>query len=77
VEFGLIVTDLKFLITGSVARSATRWYIIYSEADYEVFLPARATRCTDWGEVWHGGGDSFVPNFTQIGATFRVKDAQN
>ena len=27
--------------------------------------PAGATRCTNGGEIWHGGGDhSFVPNFT-------------
>ena len=25
-----------------------------SEADFEVFCPAGATRCTDWGEIWHG-----------------------
>jgi len=27
------------LITGSIARSATRRYLIYSEADFEVFAP--------------------------------------
>jgi len=35
------------LVTGSIARSATRWYLSYSEADFEVFRPAWATRCTD------------------------------
>jgi len=48
---------LLFLITGSIARSTTRRYLIYSEADFEVFRPA--TRCTDWGEIWHGGGSSW------------------
>jgi len=43
-------------------------YLIYSEADFEVFRPAGATRCTDGGEIWHGA----VPNFTPIGATTRV-----
>jgi len=43
--------------TGSIARSATRRYLIYSEADFEVFRSAGATRCTDGGEIWHGGGD--------------------
>jgi len=43
------------LITGSIARSAKRRYLIYSEADFEVFRPAGATRCTDGGEIWHGG----------------------
>jgi len=31
-------------------------YLIYSEADFEVFRPAGATRCTDGGEIWQGGG---------------------
>jgi len=41
--------------TGSIARSASRQYLIYSEADFEVFHPAGATRCADGGEIWHGG----------------------
>jgi len=45
-------------------------YLVYSEADFEVFRPAGATRCTDGGEIWQGG--SSVPNFTPIGATTRV-----
>ena len=27
---------------------------VYSEADLEVFRPARATRCIDGGEIWYG-----------------------
>jgi len=42
---------------GSIARSASRRYLIYSEADFEVFRPAVATRCTDGGEIWRGGGN--------------------
>ena len=45
------------VFTGSIARTASRQYLVYSEADFEVFRPAGATRCTDWGEIWHGGGD--------------------
>ena len=45
--------DVLFF-TGSIARSATCWYLIYSEADFEVFCPAGVTRCTDGGEIWHG-----------------------
>ena len=48
-----------------VQERATRWYLIYSEADFEVFRPAGATRCTDGIEIWHGGGDrsaKFQPN---------------
>ena len=30
-------------------------YLVYSEADFEVFRPAGATRCTDGGEIWHEG----------------------
>ena len=32
-------------------------YLMYSEADFEFFRPAGATRCTNGGEIWHGGGD--------------------
>ena len=35
-------------------RSASRRYLIYSEADFEVFRPTGVTRCTDRGEIWHG-----------------------
>jgi len=61
-------------ITGSTARSASRRYLVYTEADFEFFCPAGATRCTDGGEIWHEGGDlpSSMPNFTPIGATIRV-----
>ena len=44
-------------LTGSIASSAKRRYLSYSEADFEVFRPAWATRCTVGGEIWHGGGD--------------------
>jgi len=47
--------------TGSIARSASRRDLIYSEADFEVFRPAGATCCTDGGEIWHGGGDPGDP----------------
>jgi len=59
------------------AGGAKRRYLSYSEADFEAFRPAGATRCTDRGAIWHGGGDrtsvSFsMPNFTPIGVTIRV-----
>jgi len=50
-------TENSRYFTGSIARSATSRYLIYSEADFEVFRPTGATRCTDWGEIWRGGGD--------------------
>ena len=36
-------------------------YLVYSEADFEVFRPAGATRCTDGGEIWHEGGGRRSP----------------
>jgi len=36
------------VVTGSIARSTKRRYLSNSEADFEVFRPARATRCTDY-----------------------------
>jgi len=53
-------------ITGNIARSARRGYLIYPEADFEGFRPAGATRCTDGGEIWHGGGDRRSPPSCQI-----------
>jgi len=41
-------------------------YLVYSEADFEVFRPAGATRCTDGGEIWQGGGDLWSPPPRQI-----------
>ena len=52
------------VFSGSIARSATRRYSNYSEADFEVFRPVGATRCTDGGEL-HAES-------TPIRATIRV-----
>jgi len=32
-------------------------YFVYSWADFGVFHPAGATRCTDQGQIWQGGAD--------------------
>jgi len=56
----------NLLITGSIARSASRRYLIYSEVDFEVFRPAGATCCTDGGEIWRGGGNQRSPPPRQI-----------
>jgi len=61
----------QFLPAALRAAQACR-YLIYSEADFEIFCPAGATRCTNGGEIWHGGPSSSVPNFTSISATTRV-----
>jgi len=61
---GLCLTVSFF--TGSIARSASRRYLIYSEADFEVFRPAGATRYTNGGEIWHGGWDQRSPPPCQI-----------
>ena len=47
---------VSFLPAALLAAQICR-YLVYSEADFEVFRPAGATRCTDGGEIWHGGGD--------------------
>ena len=39
-----------------VAKNVDFLPLVYSEADFEVFRPTGATRCTDRGEIWHGGG---------------------
>jgi len=48
---GLIVIP-RLLPAALRAAQACR-YLVYSEADFEAFRPAGATRCTDWGEIWH------------------------
>ena len=45
----VLVSHLHAIFTGSIAWSAGRQYLIYSEADFEVFRPAGATCCTDGG----------------------------
>jgi len=48
---------MRTLYLPAALRAAqTCRYLIYSEADFEVIRPAGATRCTDGGEIWHGGG---------------------
>jgi len=69
------------LFTGSIPRSASRRYLVYSEADFEVFHPSGTTRCTNVGEIRHGGGDlrwRFVAAATswsdRIGLRWRRRD---
>ena len=44
------------LLTALRAAQTCR-YLVYSEANFEFFRPAGATRCTDGCEIWRGGGD--------------------
>jgi len=53
----MVCTVSVLLVTGSIARSAKRRYLSYSEADFEVFRPAGVTRCTDGAEIWRGRED--------------------
>jgi len=67
---------MTVLCTGSIARSATRLYLSYSDADFEVFRPAGATRCTDGVKVgMEEGTEGLLPHakFTQIGVTIRYR----
>ena len=54
-------TATRIVITGSIASSATRRYLSYSETDFEGFRPAGATPCTDGCEIWHEGDDRRSP----------------
>ena len=60
---------MMFELPAALRAAQTCRYLIYSEADFEVFRPAGATCCTDWGEIWHGGPSSVgteVPRPCQI-----------
>jgi len=52
------------LVTGSIARSANLPVFSLVRGRFWGFSPAGATRCTDGGEIWHGGGS--VPPPCQI-----------
>jgi len=54
-----------YLITGSIVQSATRQYLIYSEADFEVFAP-QGRHVAPIGVKFgmEEGTASPVPNFT-------------
>jgi len=59
--------NVEFCLLPAALRAAhTCRYLVYSEADFEVFRPAGATRFTDGGEIWHGGGDLGSPPPCQI-----------
>jgi len=59
----------KYLPAALRAAQACR-YLIYSEADFEVFRPAEATCCTDGVKfAW----STSMPNLTPIGATTGVQ----
>jgi len=58
VLFACLLGFPRLLFYRQIARSARRRYLIYSEADFEVFRPA--------GEIWHGGGDPGSPPPCQI-----------
>jgi len=60
------VKKLLTHLPAALRTAQTCRYLIYSEADFEVFRPAGATRCTDAGEIWHGGGDQRSPPPGQI-----------
>ena len=39
------------IVTASIVRSAKHRYLSNAEADFGVFRPTGATRCTDGGEI--------------------------
>jgi len=66
---------LIVVFTGSIASSASRRYLVYSEADFEVFRPAGATHCIDgvkFGTEEGTEGPLLRAKFHPIGATTRV-----
>jgi len=52
-----IILFFLILLPAALRAAQACRYLIYSQADFEVFCPAGATRCTDGGEIWHGVGD--------------------
>ena len=66
-----VAKNVKFLfVIGSIARSATRRYLIYSEVDFEVFAPHGRHVAPIWMKF--GMEEGGLPNFAPIGAMVRV-----
>ena len=61
-----LLMNIGYLLPAALRAAQTCRYFVYSEADFEVFRPAGATRCTDGGEIRHGGGDRRSPPPRQI-----------
>ena len=68
------------LVTGSIVRSATHWYLIYSEAVLRFFAP-QGRYFAPIGVTFGAEEGTLVPfsppNFTPIGAKAMVKEPQN
>ena len=47
-------SPIASFLPAALRAAQTCRYLVYSEADFVVFRPAGATRCTDGGEIWHG-----------------------
>ena len=64
------IAPVCHFLPAALRAAQTCRYLVYSEADFEVFRPAGATRCTDGGEIWHGGGDQRSPHGPLLHAKF-------
>ena len=58
--------SIFYFLTGSIARSAKCRLFNLLRGRFWGFSPRKATRCTDGGEIWHGGGDLRSPFPCQI-----------
>jgi len=54
-------TTLYILFLPAALCKAQSTGILVTQADFEVFRPAGATRCTNGGEVWYQGGQRRCP----------------
>jgi len=68
----VIITFVIIVITGRICRRQLCRYCFYW-----VFRPAGATRCTDEGEIWHGGADLRCTIFTKFTSFMRVLSLHN
>ena len=73
-------TEAIFYFYRQDCAKRKRRYLINLEADFEVYRPAGATRCTHGDEIWHGGGDlSKVVGYIRrlyIGKWSRISDCK-
>ena len=71
--YALLLPIFTGIIARSTTRSTTRQYLSYPEADFEVFRPTGATRCTDFLDATMYLNVSRFENFTSHISTPALK----
>jgi len=69
-----VLATADLLLPAALRAAQICRYLVYPEADFEVFRPAGATRCIDGGEIWRGGGSPPPRQVSPLLVKFGVKE---